>query len=136
MLWSLGRIGLVSVDLGGRLAVEADLEAVIARGDGDDLARVDQANMDLLGSDHDAAAGGHAPLDRDRAWGRWRDEGGPSRASKPMPFASRDRAGQDALQGAVVADNRHLGAFHPQADALSGKVEADVDLRAGQTDEA
>src|SRR5215470_3591907 len=50
-----------------------------------------------------------------------------------MPFASRDRAGQDALQGAVLADNRHLGAFHPQGDALSGQVEADVDLRARPT---
>ena len=24
-----------------------------------------------------------------------------------------------------MADNRHLGAFHPQGDALSGQVEAD-----------
>jgi len=36
-------------------------------GDGDELARVDHADLDLLGSDHDAAAGGHAPLDRDQA---------------------------------------------------------------------
>jgi len=63
------------VDLGGGrawhdgdcLVVEADLEAVVARGDGDELARVDHADLDLLGSDHDAAAGGHAPLDRDQA---------------------------------------------------------------------
>jgi hypothetical protein len=53
-----------------------------------------------------------------------------------MPLANWDGAGQDALQCAVVADNRHLGAFHPKGDALSGQVEADVDLRAGQTDEA
>ena len=58
-----GRVGLVPVDLtgggagndSGRLPVDLEPEAVVPGGDGDDLARVDQADLDLLGSDHDAA---------------------------------------------------------------------------------
>lgn len=66
----MGRVGLVPVDLAGGgaghdadgLPVDGEPEAVVLGGDGEDLARVDQADLDLLGGDHDASAGGDPPL--------------------------------------------------------------------------
>jgi hypothetical protein len=39
-----------------------------------------------------------------------------------------------AQEEAVVADDGHLGAVHPQRDPLPGQLEADVHLIARQTD--
>lgn len=69
----LSGIGLVSVDLlaGGAghdsdgLAVDVDVEAVIARGDADGLAGVDHADLDSLCRDHDLATLRHPSLHGD-----------------------------------------------------------------------
>jgi hypothetical protein len=46
----------------------------------------------------------------------------------------RGRAG--AQQFSVVADDGHLGAVHPQGDTLAGEFVADIQLHAGQADQA
>lgn len=38
-------------------------------------------------------------------------------SSEPVPVLRRDGAGQSAQQRAVVADDGHLGAVHPEGDA-------------------
>jgi hypothetical protein len=55
------------------LAVDVELEGVVADRDRDDLAGVDHADVDALGGDHDGAALGHAPLHDD--WARLRRAG-------------------------------------------------------------
>jgi hypothetical protein len=61
---------------------------------------------------------------------------GPAGSAQPVPLAGRDGAGHGAQQFAVVADDGHLGAVHPQCDALPGEVVADVELPARQADKA
>jgi hypothetical protein len=69
----MGRVGLVPVDLAGGgaghdaggLPVDDEPEAVVLGGDGDDLARVDQADLDLLGGG--LAAARRAPRSRCRS---------------------------------------------------------------------
>ena len=118
------------------LAVEAELELLVAGGDSDDLARVDHADVDALGGDHDGAALGNTALDDDGPGGGYRGAGCAAGSAKPVPLAGRERAGHGAQQLAVVTDDRHLGAVHPQRDALPGELAADVDLAARQADEA
>jgi len=134
-------IGLVAVDLGAgsagdgadTFAVDVELEAVIAGSNRDDLPGVDHADMDPLRGDHDGAALRYAPLHDDwtgcRRWAR----GGSSGSAEPVPVTGRDRAWHCAKERAVVADDSHLSAIHPQCDALSGQVEADIDLVSAQT---
>jgi hypothetical protein len=43
---------------------------------------------------------------------------------------------QGAQQLAVVADDSHLGAFHPQGDALASQLVAHAELGAGQAYQA
>jgi hypothetical protein len=47
---------VVARDDGDYLAVQADLEAVVTDGNGDDLAGMDHPYVDALGGDHDRAA--------------------------------------------------------------------------------
>jgi hypothetical protein len=60
----------------GDLPVDDEPEGMVLGSDRDDLARVDQADLDLLGGDHDAAAGGDPPLHGHRARGRERGSRG------------------------------------------------------------
>ena len=76
----------------GGLPVDLEPEAVVLGGDGDDLARVDQADLDLLGGDHDAAAGGDPPLHRYRAGRRERGSRGLAGAAQPVPVTGGNRA--------------------------------------------
>jgi hypothetical protein len=48
------------------LAIDVYLEAAVAGSDSYDLAGVDHAYLDALGSHHDGAAPGYAPLNNDR----------------------------------------------------------------------
>jgi hypothetical protein len=111
------------------LAVDVELEGVVADRDRNDLAGVDHADVDALGGDHDGAALGHAPLHDDWPRRGGRVCGSPGSA-EPVPVVSGNRAWQCAKERAGVADDRHLRAVQPQRDALSGQVEADVDLAA------
>jgi hypothetical protein len=95
-----GGVYLTAANLAGRrarddgddLAVQADLEAVLACGPGDDLAGVDHADVDALGGDHDGAALGHAALHDDRP-GLWRGHAGCLAGSaQPVPLSWRDGA--------------------------------------------
>ena len=62
----MGRVGLVTVDLaaggprrdGDGFPVDDQPEGVVSGQDGDGLARVDHADLDLLADDLDAAPGG------------------------------------------------------------------------------
>src|SRR5262249_40819941 len=74
--------------------------------DGDDLARVGHADLDLLVGDLDATAGGHPPLNRD---GGFRKGGGPGQADalEPVALAGWDGAGQGAPQHTVLGDGVH-----------------------------
>ena len=69
----------------GGLPVDDEPEAVVPGDDGDDLARVDQPDLDLLGSDHDAAAGGNPPLHGYRPGRPERAGRGPADAAQPVP---------------------------------------------------
>jgi len=56
---------------------------VVAGGHGDDLAGVDQADVDALGGDHDLAALGYPPLNRHWPGRRRRAGRGPPGAAQP-----------------------------------------------------
>ena len=117
------------------LAVDVEPETVVACGDGDDLVGVDHADVDALGGDHDGAALRHAPLDDDRPGAGWWRAGCAAGTAQPGPVGGLNGAGQGAKQLAVVADDGHLSAVHPQGDALSGEFVANVDLPARQADQ-
>ena len=109
---------------------------MVAGGHGNDLAGVDHADLNLLARDHDEAALGDAPLDRDRPGWRSYHTGGPSGSSQSVPVSGRNGARHGAQQFAIVADDRHLRAVHPERDALAGEFVADIQLRAGEAGQA
>jgi hypothetical protein len=104
---------------GGGVAVDYDLEVDVLADDGGGLARVDHSGVDLLPGDQERAAAGHPPLHGDRTSGLGRQGAGAAGSAQPVPVCGRDGAGQGAQQVAVVADDAHLGAVHPEGDALA-----------------
>jgi hypothetical protein len=59
---------------------------------------------------------------------------GAARSAQPLPVSGRHWARQGAHKLAVVADDGHLGAVHPERDALAGECVADIQLCAGEAD--
>ena len=81
------------------LPVDGEPEGVVLGGDGDDLARVDQADLDLLGGHHDAAAGRDPPLHGHRPGPRGRAARGLAGAAQPEPVPGRSRSPAGTGQG-------------------------------------
>jgi len=108
-------------------------EVVVLADYGGGIACVDHPGVDLLPGDHERVTARHPPLHGDRTAGLRRQGSGPAGSRQAVAVSRRVWAGQGAQQLAVVADDSHLGAFHPQGDALASKVGAHAELRAGQT---
>ena len=130
----VGGVGLEAVDFaaGGAghgadgFAVDDHPEAVVLGDDGDDLACVGHADLDLLAGDLDATTGGDPPLNRD---GGFREGGGPGQADalKAVALAGWDGARQGAPQQAVLGDDVHQLAVETDAGPLPGQRGADQD---------
>jgi hypothetical protein len=76
-----------------RHRTDVEPEAVVVNGDGDDLAGVDQADLDAVGGDHDLAALGYPPLHRYGSGGLRRLGAGAADATQRGPVSNRDGQG-------------------------------------------